>query len=818
MFNTGDSEPHGRNTFWTPTNISTTKALISDAMKNISVEGNSDSLFEVNNNVIEPIESLPIKTTNFIITATDEEIDENETNAVNKRYLKSKVDDLDLKFLTMNNSTNTRRIVWDGYTLAIQSRANSSASWTNKIRFEPNTPSSASSICVQSLYINSSASTSGNGVSSILTSSTSAISSSNTAIATGGYVDNYYLSKTGTAANASKIEWTYNNNTNVLVPNQNVLQLKKGNDVNGYLSTAGNAVLNYIYPAARIVFGKKIDSTGAGIETDSNKWISNLVNIANSTYYANRSSTPYSSVSDLDTLVPSFKVLDDNYLTMNNSTDLRRIRWDGYLLALQSRAQTTDSWTNKALLCANGISNPSYIAIGKIFINANGSNSSDYVDSILTSSTSAISSSNTAIATGGYLNQYYLSMNNADNLRRIVWDGNVLYLQTRADTTADWINKIRLNPNSTSGNASLCVKTIFLNNSASATGDYVTSILTSSTSAKSTSNYAIATGGYVDTYYYDKTTSDARYLGVNGTAKCSDKLTYIVNVLSDEPYKTTTLNIGGNDTWGSSNLLGTYQVTGGETLNLDIKIHLKGTNQKAVYDSSTFEVIAQSSSFSTSLSPLTQTYYVGSGGYYKDLSFTGTYTAESSATQVKFYIIGKTDSSGSYSANIKYDDESHPSFINISYQKSGAEFALKSELPSQQMTMIDYVNNNTDSWTVTTWGSHSVLRKTIQFAGSNLEANTWYDLDLHGSLHVPSYCTVSKFCFNMTNGETLPGIITPKILDNGNDYYFTCRNRFLSGSDAITNCYIYMEYSTSTAITSSDASPHLYYSLMKLNI
>lgn len=816
MFNTGDSEPHGRNTFWTPTNISTTKALISDAMKNISVEGNSDSLFQVVDNEIVPIESLPIKTTNFIITATDEEIDENETNAVNKRYLKNKVDDLDLKFLTMNNSTNLRRITWDGTSIYLQSRDATTDAWTNKVRLGPNDASHISYMSVGSLYLNGSASTSGNYVSSILTSSTSAISSSNYAIATGGYVDNYYLSKTGTAANASKLEWTYNNAVQCLVPYNDVLQLKYSGTVKGYINQNGAYCGYSLIPQYGIFFGRKLNSNGNGVDPDSTKWNSTLVNIANSTYYANRSITPYSSVSDLDTLVPSFKVLDDNYLTMNSSTDLRRIHWDGSVLTLQTRAQTTDSWMNRILISPNGTTNVSYISVGKLLLNNTGSTSGDYVTSILTSSTSAISSSNTAIATGGYLSQYYLSMNNADNDRRIVWDGKALSIETYSSDV--WSKKGRIVVGAGSATSSLSIGSIYLNSSGSSSGSSVSSILTSTTATKSSANYAIATGGYVDTYYYDKTTSDARYLGVNSTAKCSDKLTYIVNVLSDEPYKTTTLDIGGNNTWGSSNLLGTYQVTGGETLNLDIKIHLKGTSQKAVYDSSTFEVIAQSSSFSTSLTPLTQTYYVGSGGYYKDLSFTGTYTAENSATQVKFYIIGKTDSSGSYSANIKYDDESHPSVINISYQKSGAEFALKSELPSQQMTMIDYVNNNTDSWTVTTWGSHSVLRKTIQFAGSNLEANTWYDLDLHGSLHVPSYCTVSKFCFNMTNGETLPGTITPKILDNGNDYYFTCRNRFLSGNDAITSCYIYMEYSTTTAITSSDVSPHLYYSLMKLNI
>ena len=56
-------------------------------------------------------------------------------------------------------------------------------------------------------------------------------------------------------------------------------------------------------PTSKIRFGYKLDNTGTSIDADSTKWRGDIVNIANSTYYANRSTTPYSSVSDLDTLV-----------------------------------------------------------------------------------------------------------------------------------------------------------------------------------------------------------------------------------------------------------------------------------------------------------------------------------------------------------------------------------------------------------------------------------------------------------------------------------------------------------------------------------
>ena len=88
---TGNRDYFGRNQFWTPSNISVTQSLIDDKLNSISLTNNtSDELFAV-------------EASQFIITGTNEEIDQNDRNAVNKNYLLSKLQPLEDKYFLKSN-------------------------------------------------------------------------------------------------------------------------------------------------------------------------------------------------------------------------------------------------------------------------------------------------------------------------------------------------------------------------------------------------------------------------------------------------------------------------------------------------------------------------------------------------------------------------------------------------------------------------------------------------------------------------------------------------------------------------------------------
>lgn len=98
MYSSSSNIAYGKNNMWSSSNIGMTEALI----RNTVGITNEAELFTVNadNTAIETANNIPIQATNFIITGTDEQIDASETNAVNKRYLKNKIDNLDNKFMT----------------------------------------------------------------------------------------------------------------------------------------------------------------------------------------------------------------------------------------------------------------------------------------------------------------------------------------------------------------------------------------------------------------------------------------------------------------------------------------------------------------------------------------------------------------------------------------------------------------------------------------------------------------------------------------------------------------------------------------------
>ena len=100
---TGTREYLGKNKFWTPSNIAITQSIVDSSIAKISLtDSNSTELFSVTSDstAIQTKDNVPLQASQFIITGTNAEIDEDENNAVNKRYLVDKITPLDSKFMT----------------------------------------------------------------------------------------------------------------------------------------------------------------------------------------------------------------------------------------------------------------------------------------------------------------------------------------------------------------------------------------------------------------------------------------------------------------------------------------------------------------------------------------------------------------------------------------------------------------------------------------------------------------------------------------------------------------------------------------------
>ena len=100
-----------KNQMLTPPTIGLTSSIVNDKLNNIKLEDNSTGLFKIEDSKIKPLVEMPIETNNFIISGTDEDIDSNENNAVNKRYLVNKCVGKDDQTVTFNN-INTKRITF----------------------------------------------------------------------------------------------------------------------------------------------------------------------------------------------------------------------------------------------------------------------------------------------------------------------------------------------------------------------------------------------------------------------------------------------------------------------------------------------------------------------------------------------------------------------------------------------------------------------------------------------------------------------------------------------------------------------------------
>ena len=99
MMQSNNREFAGKNEFWTPSSIGLTQSMIDSSINNILLNDNSSDLFKIEDNKLKTVDDLPIESKNFIISGTNDEIDSNENNAVNKRYLSNKIGNLDDKYM-----------------------------------------------------------------------------------------------------------------------------------------------------------------------------------------------------------------------------------------------------------------------------------------------------------------------------------------------------------------------------------------------------------------------------------------------------------------------------------------------------------------------------------------------------------------------------------------------------------------------------------------------------------------------------------------------------------------------------------------------
>ena len=97
-----------KNQMFTPPIIGLTSSIVNDKLNSISLNDNSSELFTVNEtaDAIQTKDNIPLEASQFVITGTNEEIDADENNAVNKRYLLTKINSLEDKYFLKSNIIN----------------------------------------------------------------------------------------------------------------------------------------------------------------------------------------------------------------------------------------------------------------------------------------------------------------------------------------------------------------------------------------------------------------------------------------------------------------------------------------------------------------------------------------------------------------------------------------------------------------------------------------------------------------------------------------------------------------------------------------
>lgn len=415
--------------------------------------------------------------------------------------------------------------------------------------------------------------------------STDSKNTSDLTIATPGYINQYYYDKTETDSAIStaisniptptidKLQWTSGNYTYKLEPENStgnvitMLNFKQENQtlariasVTG-LNASSNIFTDKLTPTTAIVFGKNIDDTN-----QLNNWSSTLVNVANDNY----DSTTYSSVNK-DTIVPSLKFLENQHYTKTqvdsaitagigalsntylgiNATakNAEKLQWETSDNHTSTLYEDTNGnlglkWDNDSkivLVPRNGniLScnlYPNAIVFGNTSVGQKSGKWEGTISNIVnnanktTADSAADSTKDTYVPSYRVLQDNYYDKTTSDgrylaaspnNNQRVTWttsgDNSVLRFQKRADAQSEWTNTISMSIGTTTSSI-LAVEKICVGQS-SFSGDFVSAIATSSSSA-SLSDTSVATPGYINQYYYDKTTIDSMIGGSSATPCC----------------------------------------------------------------------------------------------------------------------------------------------------------------------------------------------------------------------------------------------------------------------------------------------------------
>ena len=94
-----------KNQMMTPPTIGLTSSIVNDKLGNITLEDNSSGLFAMNedNSAIQTKDGVPLEASQFKITSTNTEINNDDTNAVNKSYCDSNYIQKGIKTLTLSS-------------------------------------------------------------------------------------------------------------------------------------------------------------------------------------------------------------------------------------------------------------------------------------------------------------------------------------------------------------------------------------------------------------------------------------------------------------------------------------------------------------------------------------------------------------------------------------------------------------------------------------------------------------------------------------------------------------------------------------------
>ena len=128
-----------KNQMMTPPTIGLTSSIVNDKLGNITLEDNSSGLFAMNedNSAIQTKDGVPLEASQFKITSTNTEINNDDTNAVNKSYCDSNYIQKGISTLTLSS------VIWslqDGRFVSelIKKPSDTENPWAFRIRDDTN--------------------------------------------------------------------------------------------------------------------------------------------------------------------------------------------------------------------------------------------------------------------------------------------------------------------------------------------------------------------------------------------------------------------------------------------------------------------------------------------------------------------------------------------------------------------------------------------------------------------------------------------------------------------------------------------------------